>query len=111
LVDGVSDHAIFLLTPRGHVASWNAGAERMSGYTETEIVGEPIARFYAESDGCRDSPTELLETARAGGSAHDEGWRVRKDGSRFWAEATVTVLRDDAGASRGYAMVVRDITD
>jgi PAS domain S-box-containing protein len=111
LVDGVSDHALFLLTETGHIASWNAGAERMTGYTEAEIVGEHVSQFHIPQDRERRSPSALLQAARLGGPSHDEGWRVRKDGSCFWAEATVTVLLNEDGHVRGYAKVLRDITD
>jgi PAS domain S-box-containing protein len=111
LVDGVSDHAIFLLTATGHVDSWNAGAERMTGYVDAEVVGTHFSRFYTEHDTRRGLPSRLLHVAQTNGPARDEGWRLRKDGSRFWAEATVTALWGEDGQLRGYAKVVRDITD
>src|SRR6266496_1093266 len=95
LVEGVKDYAIFLLDPEGRVVSWNAGAEMIKGYRAQEIIGEHFSRFYAPQDVERGKPAQTLRDAAAKGSAEDEGWRVRKDGSRFWANVVVTALRDD----------------
>ncbi|ADM09588.1 sensory box histidine kinase/response regulator [Parvularcula bermudensis HTCC2503] len=110
VVEGVQDYGIFALTPEGEVASWNTGAERIKGWQADEILGKHFARFYpSETRGYL--PTQMLERARDHGTAEDEGWRVRKDGSRFWANVIVTALRDEAGELRGFAKVTRDITE
>ena len=110
LVTGVRDHALFMLDPAGNVASWNKGAERLSGYRADEIIGGNFSRFFPPEDVAAGSPHQLLEVAATAGNAQEEGWRVRKDGSRFWAGSVITALRDPGGDLRGFAKVVRDIT-
>jgi PAS domain S-box-containing protein len=110
MVESVEDYAIFLLAPDGTVASWNRGAERLEGYRAAEIVGRSFARFYTEEDVRAGKPARALERAAADGRFEDEGWRVRKDGSRFWASAVLTVVRDDGGGHLGFAKVTRDFT-
>ena len=111
LVSGVRDHALFMLDPAGKVASWNDGAERISGYRADEIIGAPYSRFFAPEEAAAGTPSRLLDVAATAGSADEEGWRVRKDGSRFWASAVITALRDPSGDLRGFAKVVRDISE
>ena len=101
LVEGVSDYAIFMLDPAGHVTSWNAGAERIKGYRADEIVGQHFSRFYPEEAVRAGWPEDELRRAVAEGRFEDEGWRVRKDGSRFWANVVITALRDERAAARG----------
>lgn len=111
LVSGVKDLAIFMLDPAGHVATWNDGAERIKGYRADEIVGRHFSVFYPEHDVESGKPDWELVVAERDGRFEDEGWRVRKDGTRFWANMVVTALRDEHGTLRGYAKVTRDITD
>ena len=111
LVDGVSDYAIYMLDPDGIVSSWNSGAERIKGYTSEEIIGKHFSRFFATQDIEAGKPWEELATARRTGRAEDEGWRVRKNGERFWARVVVTALRDSAGHMRGFAKVTQDLTE
>ncbi|SFH02561.1 PAS domain S-box-containing protein [Halopelagius inordinatus] len=111
LADAVEEYAIFRLDAEGRVASWNEGAERIKGYDEAEIVGEHISAFYTDDDREAGAPERNLERARTEGSIEDEGWRVRRDGSRFWANVTLTAIRDDDGTHRGYLKVTRDMTD
>ena len=110
LVEGVRDYAIFLLDPDGRITTWNRGAERIKGYTRDEIVGRHFSVFYTPEDQRADKPGRELEIARAAGRVVDEGWRVRKDGTRFWANVTITALYDDAGLFIGYGKVTRDDT-
>ena len=111
LVADVRDYAIFLLDPQGRVASWNAGAERIKGYRSTEILGRSFSRFFTAEDLLRDLPAKKLKEAETKGRAGDEGWRVRKDGSRFWANAVITALRDDSGTLIGFSKITRDVTE
>jgi PAS domain S-box-containing protein len=111
LVEGVSDYAIFMLDPEGHVSSWNPGAERIKGYTSEEIVGRHFSVFYSPDDLAAGRPDRELAEATAKGRYEDEGWRVRRDGSRFWASVVVTALYDPTGRVRGFAKIVRDITE
>jgi diguanylate cyclase (GGDEF)-like protein/PAS domain S-box-containing protein len=106
LVEGVRDYAIFMLDPEGRVASWNAGAERIKGYSAEEIIGEHCSRFYPE-----DETGSWLGAAEAEGREESEGVSVRKDGTRFWANVVTTALRDKAGRLRGFSMVTRDVTE
>jgi PAS domain S-box-containing protein len=110
LVDAVRDYAIFMLDPQGRIVSWNAGAQRIKGYAAGEIVGQHVSRFYPPEDVARGVPGQILRTAAAEGRCQREGWRVRRDGSRFWAEVTVTAIRDAGGALLGFAKVTRDLT-
>src|SRR5215211_2539160 len=110
LVEGVSDYAIFMLSPDGSVVSWNEGAERIQGYEASEITGKHFSIFYAEEDVERGLPGEELRVAAAEGRFEEEGLRVRKDGTRYQAEVVITALRDEAGNLRGFSQVTRDIT-
>jgi PAS domain S-box-containing protein len=110
LVESVVDYAIFILDPDGRVASWNAGAERIKGYTAEEILGRHFSIFYPPEVVARGWPERELEGARAEGRFEDEGWRVRKDGSRFWANVVITALYDRQGDLRGFAKVTRDLS-
>jgi len=110
-VDEVEDYAIFALDPDGRVASWNAGAERIKGYDSREILGEHVSTFYTEEDVEAGVPEANLETAATEGRVEDEGWRVREDGSHFWANVVITAIRDDDGGLRGFTKVTRDMTD
>jgi PAS domain S-box-containing protein len=110
LVESVRDYAIFILDPRGHVVTWNLGAERFKGYRADEILGRHFSIFYPPDDVAAGKPErELVEAAREG-RLEDEGWRVRKDGSRFWANVVITPLRRSDGKLRGFAKVTRDLT-
>lgn len=111
LVEGVKDYAIFMLNPQGLVTSWNAGAERIKQYSAGEIIGQHFSRFYTSDAVARGWPEYELKVAQAEGRFEDEGWRVRKDGSQFWANVVITALRDESGTLRGFAKVTRDMTD
>jgi PAS domain S-box-containing protein len=111
LLEGIEDYAIFMLDPLGRVTSWNTGAERMTGYREAEILGQSFERFYPAADMAAGRPAEDLRTAMLNRRAEDLGWRLRKDGERFWAETVVTALHDGEGRLRGFAQVTRDMTD
>jgi PAS domain S-box-containing protein len=110
LVQGVSDYAIFLLDADGNVTNWNLGAQRIKGYLPNEIVGRHFSCFYTDEERAAGVPERALETVRNEGRFEKEGWRVRKDGSRFWAHVVIDGIRDDHGAIIGYAKVTRDIT-
>ncbi|HXW54709.1 MAG TPA: PAS domain S-box protein [Candidatus Cybelea sp.] len=111
LVEAVQDYAIFLLDPEGNVTSWNMGAERIKGYKAFEIIGQHFSRFYPEEDVRAAKPARELDIARREGRVEDEGWRVRKDGSKFWALVVITALRDRSGQVVGFAKVTRDFTE
>ena len=111
LVESVQDYAIFMLTPEGNIASWNAGAERMKGYTSAEIIGQHFSVFYPPDVAAAGKPAWELSAAIEHGRVEDEGWRVRKDGSRFWANVIITALRGKDGRLVGFAKVTRDMTD
>jgi len=111
LVDAVTEYAIFMLDRVGAVVTWNAGARRIKGYEEAEIVGRHYSTFFINDDISAGKPQRLLADAAAHGQVTDEGWRVRKDGSRFWANVVLTALFDGAGGLRGFAKVSRDDTD
>jgi len=111
LVEGVGDYAIFMLNPQGLVASWNTGAKRIKQYEADEIIGQHFSRFYRQEAIKRGWPEYELKAAQSEGRFEDEGWRVRKDGSQFWANVVITALRDGAGTLLGYAKVTRDMTD
>ena len=111
MVEGVKDYAILMLDPEGHVVSWNAGAERIKGYRADEIIGRHVSVFYPQEDVEAGKPGRVLSAAAAEGRFEDEGWRVRKDGSRFWANVVVTPIRDAAGALKGFSKVTRDLTE
>jgi PAS domain S-box-containing protein len=111
LVDSVRDYAIILLDPQGNVISWSAAAERLKGWKADEIIGQHFSRFYPAED-LEKGKTELeLRVAAQEGRFEDEGWRVRKDGSRFWANVIITALRDEQGVLRGFGKVTRDLTE
>ena len=111
LVTGVKDYAILMLDPEGRVASWNAGAERIKGYHAEEILGKHLSVFYPAEEVERGKPHFELRVAAREGRIEDEGWRVRKDGSQFWANVVITALRDEKGRLRGFAKVTRDMTE
>ena len=111
LVESVVDYAIFMLEPDGRIASWNLGAQRLKGYRAEEIVGRHFSTFYTEPDRAAGNPQRLLDAAMREGRVEQEGWRVRKDGSRCWADVVITALRDADGVLRGYSKVTRDLTD
>ncbi|HEX7440432.1 MAG TPA: PAS domain S-box protein [Caldimonas sp.] len=110
LVESVKDYAIFMLDPTGHVLTWNAGAQRFKGYAADEIIGQHFSRFYPPDALKAGLPAHELEVAEATGTFEDEGWRVRKDGTLFWANVVITVLRDSSGELVGFAKVTRDLT-
>jgi PAS domain S-box-containing protein len=111
LVQGVTDYAIFMLSPAGEVTNWNAGAERIKGYSHSEILGKHFSCFYTQEDRADGLPAQTLVTARTEGRFEREGWRVRKDGTRFWAHVVVDAIRDEAGELVGFAKVIRDATE
>ncbi|WP_248352513.1 PAS domain-containing sensor histidine kinase [Anaeromyxobacter oryzae] len=111
LVEGVKEYAIFMLDPTGVVVSWNAGAERIKGYRAEEIIGRHFSVFYPREDAASGKPDLELREAAAHGSYEEEGWRVRKDGSRFLASVVLTALRDASGELTGFAKVTRDLTE
>lgn len=111
LVEAVQDYAIFILDPSGHVTTWNLGAERLKGYQADEIIGRHFSRFYPDADVRAGKPERLLEIATRDGRVEDEGWRVRKDGSRFWADVVITAFKDSSGKIVGFAKVTRDCTE
>jgi len=111
LVNGVIDYAIFMLDPTGRIASWNSGAQHLKGYTASEIVGQHFSRFYTEEDRAAGLPEKLLTIARTNGKVTSEGWRVRKDGGRFWASIVIDAIHGEKGEIIGYAKVTRDLTD
>ena len=111
LIDGTSEYAIFMLDPAGRIVTWNTGAERLKGYQAREIIGQHFSRFYPREAVERGWPDHELKVARKQGRFEDEGWRVRKDGSTFWANVVITSLRDEAGHLRGFSKVTRDMTE
>ena len=111
LVSGVKDYAIFLLDTSGIILTWNAGAERIKGYLPEEIIGRHFSQFYLPEDLAADKPGRELIVAKAEGRYEEEGWRLRKDGSRFWANVVITALFDDAGRLQGFAKVTRDLSE
>jgi PAS domain S-box-containing protein len=111
LVEGVQDYAIYSMSPEGVITSWNSGARRIKGYTAEEIIGQNFSRFYTPEDVAQGLPAKVLRTAREEGHFAGEGWRVRKDGSRFWSNVVVTPLRDDAGKLIGFSKITRDMTE
>jgi PAS domain S-box-containing protein len=111
LISGVVDYAIYMLDPNGIVSNWNAGAQHIKGYTSEEIVGQHFSRFYTEADRAAATPTKALQTAAAQGRYEAEGFRVRKDGSLFWASVVIDAIKDETGQLVGFAKITRDITD
>ena len=110
LVQGTTDYAIFMLDPHGRVVTWNAGAERIKGYKADEIIGQHFSKFYPQEALDRGWPAHELKVATAEGRFEDEGWRVRKDGTRFWANVVISALRGEHGELRGFSKVTRDLT-
>jgi PAS domain S-box-containing protein len=111
LVGAVTDYALYMLDPTGMVVSWNAGAQRFKGYTADEIIGQHFSRFYTEEDVRAGLPAQVLETAAREGKFEAEGWRQRKDGTRFWAHVVVDPIRDPSGKLLGFAKITRDLTE
>ena len=111
LVQGVTDYAIYMLDPDGRVTNWNAGAERIKGYSPDDIIGEHFSKFYTPEDFDAGVPHRALETARQEGRYEAEGWRVRKDGTRFWASVVIDAIRDEQGEIIGFAKITRDMTE
>ena len=111
MTESVVDYAIYMFDPRGRVMSWNAGAQRTKGYSAREIIGEPVARFYLPEDVQDGAPQKAMEQAALAGRVEHEGWRVRKDGSTFWASVTTTAIRDADGLLIGFSNVTRDLTE
>ncbi|MFG1946832.1 PAS domain S-box protein [Nonomuraea sp. NPDC048826] len=111
LLRSLVDYAIFMLDPGGNVLSWNSGAQRIKGYTADEIVGRHFSVFYPPDDNAEGKPARGLEIAEAEGRFEDEGWRVRSDGTRFWANVVITALRDPEGRLRGFGKVTRDVSE
>jgi len=111
LVGSVRDYAIYMVDPAGYVKSWNAGAERIKGYAPPEILGQHFARFFTPEDVAAGRPAAVLHAAATEGRYEEENWRLRKDGSRFWADVVITAVRDERGALLGFAKVTRDLTE
>lgn len=111
LVDAVDDYAIFAMDVQGHILSWNSGAQKLKGYAAHEIIGRHFSTFYTPEDTQRNHPAHVLEIAARKGKYEEEGWRVRKDGTRFWANVVITALKDAEGNLRGFGKVTRDLTE
>jgi len=111
LIQGIGDCAVYMLDPGGHVSSWNTGAQRIKGYLAEEIVGQHFSRFYTEGDRLAGVPLRALATAAESGKFEAEGWRLRKDGTQFWASVLIDAIRDPSGVLVGYAKITRDITE
>lgn len=111
LVEQIRDYAIFMLDPQGRIRTWNLGAERIKGYAAEEIIGQHFSRFYSAEDVAAGKPDRELQSAFINGSSEDEGWRFRKDGSRFWANVTITAIFAPSGQLHGFAKIVRDTTE
>src|SRR5436853_126556 len=110
LVEGVADYALYMLDPDGVVTSWNSGGQRIKGYPAYEIIGQHFSRFYTEGDRANGKPLRALRIAREHGRYEEEGWRVRKDGTFFWASVVIDPIYED-GAFIGFAKITRDITE
>src|SRR5438270_59574 len=111
LVDAIIDYAIYMLDPDGFVTSWNSGAQRITGYGPGEIIGRHVSRFFTREDRAAGLPIRVLEVTAREGRFESEGWRVRKDGSRFWASVVVDAIRSEDGDLLGFAKITRDITE
>ena len=111
LVQGVSDYAIFMLDPGGRVSNWNLGAQKIKGYRRDEIIGKSFSLFYTEEDRNQNKPQQALEIAAREGRFEEEGWRIRKDGSGFWASTIITPIRDGLGGTIGFGKITRDVTE
>jgi len=110
-ISSVTDYAIYMLSPKGAIVTWNAGAQRFKGYTANEIVGQHFSRFYTDEDRASGLPQRALRIAESTGKFEAEGWRVRKDGTRFWASVVIDPIRDENGELAGFAKITRDITE
>ncbi len=111
LIESITDYAIYMLDPAGIISSWNPGAQRFKGYEATEIIGQHFSRFYTPEDRAEGISARALEMAKCCGKFEAEGWRVRKDGSRFWAYVIIDPIRSPAGELIGYAKITRDLTE
>jgi len=111
LVEAIVDYAIYMLDPDGYVVSWNPGAQRFKGYKAAEIIGHHFSQFYTEEDRAAGLPERALATAASEGRYESEGWRLRKDGSRFWTHAIIDPIRDPSGKLIGFAKITRDLTE
>ena len=111
LVENVQDYAIFFMDPEGYIQTWNKGAEKNKGYTHDEIVGQHFSIFYSDQDNADHKPERELEIAKKHGRVEDEDWRIRKDGTKFWANVVITALYDDEGTLQGFAKVTRNLTE
>jgi PAS domain S-box-containing protein len=111
LIDSIRDYAIFLLTPQGEVSSWNPGAERIKGYKASEIIGQHFSKFYPPEDLAADKPARELEEAAKVGRFEDEGWRLRKDGTKFWANVIISRVLDENGRLIGFGKITRDLSE
>ncbi len=111
LVGSVREYEIFLMDTEGRVLTWNSGAQRIKGYRQEEVVGKPFDMFYTPEEIRQEKPRKLLSCAASQGQCEDEGWRLRKDGSKFWAKVVITALRDEGGRLRGFGNVTRDMSD
>lgn len=111
LVEQVQDYAIFMMDPEGRIITWNAGAERIKGYTAADIIGRHYSTFFPPEDVASGKPQRILAAAARDGKAEQEGWRVRKDGSRFWVNALVTAMHDESGKLLGFSKITRDVTE
>src|SRR5439155_15937202 len=111
LVEQVEDYAIFMLAPQGRVSTWNAGARRLKGYESGEILGRHVSMFYSPEDVRDGKPVRALQIAATEGRYLEEGWRVRKDGGRFWASVVLTALYDETRELRGFAKITRDFSE
>jgi PAS domain S-box-containing protein len=111
LVSNVADYALYMLDPEGHITNWNLGGQRIKGYLPDEIIGQHFSRFYTPADRDAGKPARALQTAREKGRYEEEGWRVRKDGTFFWASVIIDPVRNDAGELIGFAKITRDITE
>src|SRR5436309_12647564 len=111
LVSSVVDSAIFMLDPAGVIVTWNEGAQRIKGYRADEVIGRHFSIFYPAEDAKNRKPDWELEVAKREGRYEEEGWRIRKDGTRFWASVVITALRDETGRLRGFGKVTRDLSE
>src|ERR1700757_1449069 len=111
MIDAITDYAIYRLAPAGIVTTWNAGAERTKGYGAAEIVGEHFAKFFTAEDQAAGKPGRALAVARATGRFEEEGWRVRKNGTRFWAGVVMDAILNERGELTGFAKITRDLTE
>src|SRR5690348_8671937 len=111
LIEAVTDYAIYMLDPTGVVTSWNPGAKRFKGYEAHEIIGKHFSRFYSEDDRAAGEPEKALKSALTQGRFEKEGWRIRKDGSRFWAHVVIDPIKTPSGEILGFAKITRDLTE